>query len=91
MFLVRKWLAVAKNQLSAVLSVAPNIHLRLMHRIGNVRIDFNEQIRNDSEVSDTEIRILSIQTQTIETRNGLNPHSVGLLRSTGVPFARIGF
>ena len=37
-----------------------------MHRIANFIIDFNEQIRNDSEVSDTEIRILSIQTQTIE-------------------------
>ena len=37
-----------------------------MPRIVKVRIDFNEQIRNDSEVSDTEIRILSIQTQTIE-------------------------
>ena len=37
-----------------------------MHRIVKVIIYFNEQIKNYSEVSDAEISILSIQTQTIE-------------------------
>ena len=46
--------------------MAPNIHLRLMHRIVKVIIYFNEQTRNYSEVSDAEISIFSIQTQTIE-------------------------
>ena len=55
-----------KSTLRGFCQVAPNIHLRLMHRIVKVIIYFNEQIRNYSEVSDAEIRIPSIQTQTIE-------------------------
>ena len=65
LFPVRKCLAVAKNQLSAGFVSGPEYHLRLMHRIAKVIIYFNEQIRNYSEVSDAEISILSIQTQTI--------------------------